>query len=88
MTQSARIDLLDLAALGNGAEPNLVALGIDVGSCGRGEQQILRIGPGGVLKRKQMPDQQLAQAVREIVRLEVLVFGVFWTIRWVFFSGL
>ena len=58
------IDLADLAAFGNCGQPDLKTLGIEMRPGFGGEQQSVRVRPCGICQCEQMPDQQLAQAVR------------------------
>ena len=63
--QRVRIDLTDLAAFGNCGQTDLKALGIEMRSGLGREQQPVRVRPCGICQREQMPDQKLAQAVRD-----------------------
>ena len=63
--QRVGIDLADLAAFGNRGQPDLKALGIEMCPGLRREQQPVRVRPCGICQREQMPDQKLAQAVRD-----------------------
>ena len=63
--QRVGIDLADLAAFGNCGQPDLKALGIEVRPGLGREQQPVRVRPCGICQREQMPDQELAQAVRD-----------------------
>ena len=63
--QRVGIDLADLAAFGNCGQPDLKALGIEMRPGLGREQQPVRVRPCGICQREQMPDQKLAQAVRD-----------------------
>lgn len=58
------IDFLDLTAFGHGLQPDLKALWVKIGSLSGGKQQIVRIRPIAVGHREDVPDQQLAEAIR------------------------
>ena len=58
MPERVRVDLLDLASLGDSDQPELKTLGIDVGPGLGWEQQIVGIRPTGVRQREDVPYQQ------------------------------
>ena len=57
--------LVDMIETGNCGQPDLKTLGIKVRPGLGREQQPVRVRPCGICQREQMPDQKLAQAVRD-----------------------
>ena len=64
MAQGMWVDLFDLAALRYGLQSDLKTLWVKIGSPGGREQQIVGVGPITVSHSKDMPDQQLTEAIR------------------------
>ena len=63
--QRVGVDLTNLAAFGNRGQSDLKALRVEMRPSFGRKQQPVRVRSCGICQREQMPDQKLAQAVRD-----------------------